>query len=1251
MKRLLFGLVFLIIIIVGALGLLTMTEPGLLWIYGRAGPFIPGELAIDGLHGRLVGPIGVQGVRYRSPQVDLELQRGSVNWDPVELFFKRVRITECSLSGLRIELKEATDGAKKKPAGRRDDIHLPLAADLERASITDITMVRPGSAPPMVIHEIRLQAKTRGDSLNIDALKLDADRFQISASGRIDIKANFPADLRVDWAVQPEGFNPMTGGGTLAGSMTKLDVLQNMKTPLSATLKATAVDLLTAPRWEAHLKIDPASLQTLRPAWPPVTIDGQIQGTGAGKDIALAGSLGAWEAAYGRFSGDFSLHGKGEAWQVEKLAVSLPEDHGRITMEGAATLSKGKIAVDARGNWESISWPLKGKEPQIASPTGTFTITGSPESYDIALETTVEGPQIPRGRWAVKGSGNLAALELTAVEGALLDGNLQGSGQVAWKPQLSWKADLEGEGLNPGAFWPRWPGRLSGAASTTGAMTANRPRMSLKLDHLKGALRDYPFEASALGERDGSLYRFSGVTVTSGSSELQASGSLNDAWDLTWQLNTPSLKEIFPDGSGAIKARGTVTGVRQMPTITMALQGSEIQMGTTAIGDLQTDLSLDLQDRESSRIDLKARALVIGNHPVETLTLQGRGKLADHQLTLKAASAEEAIDLAVQGDYHERSWQGTLEDAYLASVKLGVWDLVNPAGITISPERAATEELCWTSAEAGVCLEGNWRKGDELEGRVSMTQAPLALLEPILPPALTLSGYLNGKGVIHVADGGAVSGEAMVETASGKLVYTPGTQEPVNLKIGEGRVKSRLENSGLSSNFHVSLGDTGEISGDVIILPFTPFDRPLEEKKITGSLGAHVPDLGVLAVLFPEIDTTAGLFKADMALSGSLAKPMVTGSAVIEEGSARISRLGIHLQDIRLSAASAGPEGLHLDGELRSGTGVMKIKGAVDLNPREGFPSRFTLTGDNLEFVNLPEAWAIASPDLAIVLQKNKIEMTGTIVIPEARIERLDLSTGVPVSRDVVIMDTGSPPESKKQRQIFTDVRVTLGEKVHFSGFGLSGNITGSLQALDRPEKFTTGQGELQVVDGKYKAYGQNLTIERGRLVFTGGPIDDPGLDVQALRKTGEIVSGVNVRGTLKDPQMELFSSPSLEQTDALSYLVLGRSADQASGAEGALLYDAALSLGVSGGGMLAEKIGSTFGLGEIEIAQEGQAEEATLFIGKYLSPRLYVSYGIGLFEPISTLRLRYQLSTKWLVQTEYGIESGADLIYSIERD
>jgi translocation and assembly module TamB len=123
-----------------------------------------------------------------------------------------------------------------------------------------------------------------------------------------------------------------------------------------------------------------------------------------------------------------------------------------------------------------------------------------------------------------------------------------------------------------------------------------------------------------------------------------------------------------------------------------------------------------------------------------------------------------------------------------------------------------------------------------------------------------------------------------------------------------------------------------------------------------------------------------------------------------------------------------------------------------------------------------------------------------------------------------------------------------------------------------------------------------------------------------------------------------------MDESDALSYLVFGRPMNKLSSSEGNSLYGAALSAGLSAGGFAAKKIGAAFGVEDIEIEKGDAPEQATLFIGKYLSPRLYINYGIGLFEPVSTIRLRYDLTRRLQVQTEYGLESGGDVLYKIER-
>ena len=54
--------------------------------------------------------------------------------------------------------------------------------------------------------------------------------------------------------------------------------------------------------------------------------------------------------------------------------------------------------------------------------------------------------------------------------------------------------------------------------------------------------------------------------------------------------------------------------------------------------------------------------------------------------------------------------------------------------------------------------------------------------------------------------------------------------------------------------------------------------------------------------------------------------------------------------------------------------------------------------------------------------------------------------------------------------------------------------------------------------------------------------------------------------------------------------------------------------------------------------------------LGKYLSPRLYVSYGISLAEAINTLKMRYSLNDKWTIKTEAGREQSGDIVYTIEK-
>jgi len=146
------------------------------------------------------------------------------------------------------------------------------------------------------------------------------------------------------------------------------------------------------------------------------------------------------------------------------------------------------------------------------------------------------------------------------------------------------------------------------------------------------------------------------------------------------------------------------------------------------------------------------------------------------------------------------------------------------------------------------------------------------------------------------------------------------------------------------------------------------------------------------------------------------------------------------------------------------------------------------------------------------------------------------------------------------------------------------------------------------------------------------------------------VTTGIKVKGRLQQPQLELFSNPAMGQTDTLSYLLLGRPVESASGEEGEMMAKAALALGLAGGDQLARSIGDQFGLDEMRVESSDSGDQASLVVGRYLSPRLYVSYGVGLIESLNSLNLRYQISDRWQVEAVSGENQGADFLYSIER-
>jgi translocation and assembly module TamB len=81
---------------------------------------------------------------------------------------------------------------------------------------------------------------------------------------------------------------------------------------------------------------------------------------------------------------------------------------------------------------------------------------------------------------------------------------------------------------------------------------------------------------------------------------------------------------------------------------------------------------------------------------------------------------------------------------------------------------------------------------------------------------------------------------------------------------------------------------------------------------------------------------------------------------------------------------------------------------------------------------------------------------------------------------------------------------------------------------------------------------------------------------------------------------------------------------------------------------MLAQQLGNRIGT---DVSVESNLQNDTsLVLGRYLSPRLYLSYGYSLVAAINTIKLNYTISDKWAIRTEAGSARSADIVYTLER-
>ena len=549
------------------------------------------------------------------------------------------------------------------------------------------------------------------------------------------------------------------------------------------------------------------------------------------------------------------------------------------------------------------------------------------------------------------------------------------------------------------------------------------------------------------------------------------------------------------------------------------------------------------------------------------------------------------------------------------------------------------------NAKGNITL-GNSAKAHTVNLQGELQSVPLALLKPYLPKDFDFPGKVSGTYVLRQR-GGKLSGDVGLSLPNSYFIMQTASGDKQSFAYQNGILNAKVDGDRINVETSLEFKGRGDFRSRAQIIL-----RKKGSPSINGSAEINIPNIYWAQSYVPYSRGLRGAVVGSVKFSGLLSKPSVTGQISMSNGYVRLPQVGTELSNISLQIQANRANQATISGTMNSGGGVLRANGSLTLNDLKNWSARMSLNGDNIKFVDTHEAVAFMTPNLQINASPKAVVITGTVDIPKADINLKDLPEfSIDESDDVIVIGEAVPGEAIKAVRMQPNILVRLGNEVNFNGFGFSARLVGGIRVTNSRNTIVTN-GSLNIVNGRYQAYGQDLRIANGRLVFNGVP-KNVGVDVRAVRPVEDIGTvGIHLTGTIQKLKSTIFSDPPMQETDALSYLLTGQSLTSATGRETALLMQAVRGLGIDGSNGLVQRIGKSLGLDDLSIVTREDFRDSELQLGKRLGSKLYVRYLVGLFDSAHRLAVEYRVNKYLNFEVQAGVdEQSVDLIYEYEKD
>jgi translocation and assembly module TamB len=922
-----------------------------------------------------------------------------------------------------------------------------------------------------------------------------------------------------------------------------------------------------------------------------------------------------------------------------------------------ANIMDPQLPLSTALSWQNVRWPVSSESvAQYQSEQGSLSIQGTIQRYQAMLNTQIDGDAIPTTELSLTLTGNQRESSLEELLINTLGGQFITSGKLVLDEALQWTGSLAFNDIQPQALFPQLDAKLSGQSEYSARFDNKNYRANLNHMEMTGEWQEYDIKAIGTGTFDsqtGLNLPLFNVAIGDNSIDAEATLTQEQVLDAKLIVNATDLEQLLPTLGGQIQAKSQLSGSLTEPKVQFEMEAQSLVFDTVSIESIKatggTTWSNDPTIDKPINVQLLLQEMSVAGQSIETADFYLAGTTKAHVSNLSLIHDKATFNTKLTGslDLDLSQWDGQWSQGQVLSdvASFSIGKTQPKILLSWQENKYLLSKHCWTDNQAKLCFnDARFDKG-QANLDIGIQQLPVfSILQQVVPDLANIqsSTRLNATVTASLKDSHpTVNLNAELTPAQWSM-----GDDSQPFDVEQFTIEAMIDKQKADGRLSLVSEQLGQIALQMTI------NELQADRQVNGNVKLTAFDLSYFQPLAPQLTQLNGLVNANINVFDELTNPKVRGELNLHNGTiagpllpSKISQIN---QVIQLEGESAS-----LSGSYLFGAGQGQVNGQI--NWQDEPTGNVAIRGENMEIEHQNLIKAKISPDIMLTFSKEDLSIKGDLSVPYARIKVRELPPSALSPSDDTVIVNQEPEEASPIKSLDLDLQIHLDQAkandVKVDAFGLTSNLQGHLLVTQNGGAIL-GDGQLNLVEGHYRAYGQDLTIRKGEVQFNG-PVDSPFVNIEAIRnpeKTAdEVIAGLRVEGPSQQPDITVFSVPELEQPEALSYLLRGQSISDTGGAgggSGTALTNALIGFGLSKSENKVTKLGSKLGIDDFALATTGQGIDTKVAVSGSIAKGVQLRYGVGVFDSASEVALRYQLWPKLYLEAVSGLNNALDIYY-----